>query len=143
MSGAHASPRAGRAVALRARRNPTRQLRMLAAREVLGSAGWVEGHVERINELQFAEHRETWPVLCHLGVCSVSPIAPKMLLCSLLTFWGWISPRLLPKENESLSLLLALSALQSERDFSFPFCRTCVFSASLFVIFVLPHLSHE
>lgn len=129
VSGAHASPWAGHAVALKAKLNPRHQLwqgicwlqgRYWAGCLVLGR--W-RGDVEGINQLQFSEHRGTCSVPCHLGVCSVSPIAHNMLLCSWLTFWGWISLRLLPKESEGLWCLLGLpcrmtetSAFSSARD---------------------------
>ena len=135
VSGAHASPWAGHAVALKAKLNPRRQLwqdvcwlqgRCWAGSLVLG--GW-RGDVEGINQLQFAEHRGTCSVLCHLGVCSVSPIAHNVLLRSRLAFWGWISPRLLPKGSVGLCGLLGLPCRMTETS-AFPPAREVYFQPS-------------
>jgi len=135
--GEHASPRAGHAVALKAKLHPRCQLwegvcwlqgRCWAGAPVLG--GWRGRWKELIGfSLQSTGgHTQS----CALWVFALLAQLPTICFCAA----RWLSGAYW--ESDGLSLLLAQFALQNDRDFSFPFCKRGVFSALPLFCLVCP-----
>lgn len=140
VSGAHASPRTGHAVALKAKLNPGRQLwpgvRRLQGRCCAGSlvlGGRMEQGVWK--ELISCSLRSTRG---HAQSCAVWEFA---MLAQLLTVWaGFLGLHFTEAVRKWKwgSLFLAQFALQNHRYFSFPFCERGVFSFLFLFCLVCP-----
>lgn len=141
---AHASPRTGQAVALKAKLNPAQPWQGVCWYAAGAGQALVLGGCSRDLEGMSAavcRAQGVFSIPCHLAVCSVSPSAHSVLLHSQLPSWGCNSPGLSPEESEGLCFLLTLPCRMTETS-ALPSAREVYFQPSFYSASSVPWMRY-